>query len=306
MKKIAFVMAILLCLSLCACQVQEPETTAALKNVHIPAGKIEPGMTAKDVLVEVILDNQPVACRLELTFFTATGYYTMEEDEPVPEDYYIRLDVFYSLPKGLTVDDIDVVMDCDGGKYDGTGSISTDDNGCEEAWSYAFYGTEPQVETEPQEETVQPTEETEPVEETKPAETPKPTEAPKPHTHSWTEDVSKRTPVLCTSDGSKFYTCTCGETKRETIPAPGHDMKAGTLTKPTCTKEGSQTFHCTRCGEGLINEIPATGHSWSDWTYSTGRVHTRTCSACGAEEEANHNIPSGTVTCTDCGTDIIN
>ena len=38
----------------------------------------------------------------------------------------------------------------------------------------------------------------------------------------------------------------------------------------------------------------------------TGLVHARTCSVCSTEEEANHNIPSGSVTCTDCGSDIIN
>ena len=27
---------------------------------------------------------------------------------------------------------------------------------------------------------------------------------------------------------------------------------------------------------------------------------------CGAEETENHNIPAGSVTCTDCGADIIN
>ena len=57
---------------------------------------------------------------------------------------------------------------------------------------------------------------------------------------------------------------------------------------------------------GFIVDLPAIGHIWSAWVKETGLVHKRTCSECGAEEEASHNIPSGSVTCTDCGADIIN
>jgi len=112
--------------------------------------------------------------------------------------------------------------------------------------------------------------------------------------------------VSCTTDSVKTYTCSCGETKKETVPAPGHDLKDGGITQPTCTDPGRQTKTCKRCGAGFINEIPATGHSWSAWGKDTGRVHKRTCNTCGAEETANHNIPSGSVTCTDCGADIVN
>ena len=77
----------------------------------------------------------------------------------------------------------------------------------------------------------------------------------------------------------------------------------------TCTEDGYTGDHvCDKCGavveEGEV--IPATGHIWSAWIKETGLVHKRTCSECGAEETANHNIPAGSVTCTDCGADIIN
>ena len=309
MKKLSALLAVLLCLTLCGCPAKKPEvitteapattaatTAATLLNVQITAGKIEPGMTVKDVAVEVLLDKNPIACRLELTALTPNGYYVMAEDEQVGEDALLRLDIYYSLPEGYTVDDIDVTAQCDGGEYDGTGSVGNDDKGCVEAWSHAIYGQIPE-QTQPTEPLTEPT--TPATEPTTP-----PTEPP--HTHTWTEQVPSYVYISCTEDSQKTYTCTCGQTKTETVPAPGHDMKEGAITQPTCTQIGSQTKTCKRCGYGLIIEIPATGHSWSAWVQKTGRVHARTCSVCGAEEEAPHNIPDGEVTCTDCGMDIIN
>ena len=286
MKKLAFLIVIVLCLSLCACE-PAPEVPAAptepaepvLLNVQITAGKIEPGMTAKDVLVEVTIDHQPVACRVELTCFTDTGYYVMAEDEAVPENFFGRLDVYYSLPKGKTVDDIDVTMTCDGGEYDGTGSVGNDAQGNEETWSHAIYGEDAT------------TQEQQPIE---------------THIHTWVEDPGKYKPVTCTTDGSKTYNCQCGETWVEKLPATGHDWKVGAERKPTCTEPGSQSKTCKNCGAGLLDSKPATGHSWSAWEYSTGQVHKRSCSSCGAEEEEQHTVPSGTVKCTGCGYDIVN
>lgn len=296
MKKLAILLVLALCLTLCGCPATEdtPQTPGqpVIKEVHITAGKIEPGMTAKDVLVEVTIDNQPVACRVQLTGFAADGYWEMAEDEPVPENFFVRLDVFYSLPKGYDVDQINVTMECDGGEYDGTGSISNDAEGNIEAWSHAFYGTEPVApETPPSDEDPQPI--------TPPQPQPQ-------HTHSWTE-VPGPGIVDCTIPYAKNYKCSCGETKSETIPAPGHDTKDNvTIKKATCVETGSETYRCKRCSYVLVVEIPATGHTWSGWTHKTGLVHNRTCSTCGAEETQNHNIPAGDVICTDCGAAIIN
>ena len=154
---------------------------------------------------------------------------------------------------------------------------------------------------------------TKPAEPEKPAETPTEAPAPEPepeqeppHTHSWKESPSQSMSAGCDFAGYTTYVCSCGETKRETIEALGHDLKEGELTPPTCTEPGKQVTSCTRCGAGFINEIPANGHSWSGWTQENGRVHKRSCSVCGAEEEENHSIPSGSVTCTGCGADIVN
>lgn len=294
MKKIFTILLVMaLALSLCACPALEQEVPSGTPKVHITVGKVEPGMTAKDVFVEVTIDSQPVACRVQLTGFVWDGYWEMAEDEPVPEPFAVRVDIFYSLPKGCDVEDVDITMDSDGGNYDGTGSISNDAQGNVEAWSRAFYGKEPlPPETEPTEVPTQPTE--------------TPTQPTQPtHTHTWVEQPGPSI-IDCSLDRTKTYKCSCGETKTETIPAPGHDLKDWAVTPATCTKDGRKTTSCKRCNAGFTVDIPATGHIWSAWIKETGLVHKRTCSECGAEETANHNIPAGSVTCTDCGADIIN
>ena len=44
-----------------------------------------------------------------------------------------------------------------------------------------------------------------------------------PHTHSW-DSGKVTTAATCTSGGVRTYTCSCGETKTETIPATGHSF----------------------------------------------------------------------------------
>ena len=294
MKKIVAILLVMaLALSLCACPALEQEVPSGTPQVHITVGKVEPGMTVKDVFVEVTIDSQPVACRVQLTGFVWDGYWEMAEDEPVPEPFAVRVDIFYSLPTGCDVEDVDITMDSDGGNYDGTGSISNDAQGNVEAWSRAFYGKEPlPPETESTEVPTQPTE--------------TPTQPTQPtHAHTWVEQPGPSI-IDCSLDRTKTYKCSCGETKTETIPAPGHDLKDWTVTPATCTTDGRKTTSCTRCNAGFTVDIPATGHIWSAWIKETGLVHKRTCSECGAEETENHNIPAGSVTCTDCGADIIN
>ena len=61
----------------------------------------------------------------------------------------------------------------------------------------------------------------------------------------------------------------------------GHDWGLGTVTvKPTCTKNGEETFTCSDCGKTRTESIPATGHSISNWK----TVRESTVKLCGYEE----------------------
>lgn len=112
------------------------------------------------------------------------------------------------------------------------------------------------------------------------------------HTHSYTESITKE--PTCTEEGEKTYTCGCGDSYTEEIPAKGHNYKDGicsecgekdpdhkhsyteSITKePTCTEAGEKTYTCG-CGDSYTEVIPATGeHHYVDGT----------CTDCGAVED---------------------
>lgn len=49
------------------------------------------------------------------------------------------------------------------------------------------------------------------------------------HAHTWTEKVT--TEPTCTEAGEKTFTCVCGATKKEAIPATGHDFRKNGICK---------------------------------------------------------------------------
>lgn len=109
-----------------------------------------------------------------------------------------------------------------------------------------------------------------------------------PHTHNYTSKVT--TEAKCETAGVKTYTCTCGDSYTEAIPATGHSLTS-IVTKPTCTNEGYTTHKCSICGYSAVDtKVPATGHSWSDWRTVTAPTEDavgkaeRTCSTCGTSE----------------------
>ncbi len=81
--------------------------------------------------------------------------------------------------------------------------------------------------------------------------------------HVYTEVITEAT---CTEDGTIVYTCICGDTYSEVIPATGHSHEA-VVTVPTCTEGGFTTYTCA-CGDSYISdEVAALGHN-----YETVRV----------------------------------
>ena len=100
------------------------------------------------------------------------------------------------------------------------------------------------------------------------------------HIHNYVGEVTKE--PTCTEKGEKTYTCDCGDSYIEEIPAKGHHYENGectdcgkdpdyhkhsyteTVTKePTCTEAGEKTYTCD-CGDSYTEEIPAKGHHFVD------------------------------------------
>ena len=102
------------------------------------------------------------------------------------------------------------------------------------------------------------------------------------HTHSYVSAVTKS--ATCTENGTKTFTCSCGKTYTETIPATGHNFKTTTVAA-TCTSNGYETKTCLNCGETqLVKSIPATGHKYvatvTKPTCTADGYTTHKCSVC--------------------------
>ncbi len=70
----------------------------------------------------------------------------------------------------------------------------------------------------------------------------------KPHTHTYTATVT--TKPACTKPGETTYTCTCGDTYTETIPATGNHVDDNNDGKcDTCGEKMTGGKHCKYCGK---------------------------------------------------------
>jgi hypothetical protein len=76
----------------------------------------------------------------------------------------------------------------------------------------------------------------------------------------------------CTAAGHTTYTCHCGDTYTEEIPALGHNVVLVESEPATCELNGYEYYACDRCGgEEYQIILEATGHDYED-----GK-----CTACG-------------------------
>ena len=85
-----------------------------------------------------------------------------------------------------------------------------------------------------------------------------PTETDVPvHEHVWR--IGKTEVPTCTNEGVTVYTCSCGETKTETVPALGHKYSAYTYNNDATTeKDGTETAICSVCGNRDTRTKPGT------------------------------------------------
>ncbi len=66
-------------------------------------------------------------------------------------------------------------------------------------------------------------------------------------THDW--KLTDTHEANCTANGENIYTCTvCGDTKKDAVPALGHDWVAGQITvAATATTAAQRQYECSRC-----------------------------------------------------------
>ena len=139
------------------------------------------------------------------------------------------------------------------------------------------------------------------------------------HTHEWDEGVVTLEPT-CTAAGKKIFTCFCGATREEEIPASGHAEETLPSKAATCTEDGlTEGKKCSVCGEILVAQetIPANGHaeetlpSKAATCTEDGLTEGKQCSVCGeilvaqetipANGHAEETLPSKAATCTETG-----
>lgn len=109
------------------------------------------------------------------------------------------------------------------------------------------------------------------------------------HKHRYVAEVT--TEADCTTNGVMTYTCKCGSTYTEPIPATNHPSRQTLVTDAGCTEPGSVETTCAICKAVLSHDsLPATGHSWGSYkvtqppTLKAAGKKTRTCKNCGEEE----------------------
>ena len=106
------------------------------------------------------------------------------------------------------------------------------------------------------------------------------------HVHNYVYEITKE--ATCLENGIKTYTCECGDSYTEEIPAIGsHIVKFIKIIKePTCTEEGSSRYICENCGKDFILPIQAKGHYYDrkvlkPYDCQTGGSEQYTCERCG-------------------------
>lgn len=74
----------------------------------------------------------------------------------------------------------------------------------------------------------------------------------------------------------------CGAEDPDHVPHE-HDYHETHRVDPTCTEDGYIEYTCD-CGDTYTDPLPATGHSWGEWMPAGDGEEVRYCGVCGAED----------------------
>ena len=95
------------------------------------------------------------------------------------------------------------------------------------------------------------------------------------HTHSYTATVTNPT---CTAQGYTTYSCSCGESYKDSYTnALGHSYQMKVTKEATETAESIRTYTCSRCNDKYTESIPKLTHAHN----YTAAVTAPTCTAQG-------------------------
>ena len=115
--------------------------------------------------------------------------------------------------------------------------------------------------------------------------------AEEPTTHVY--DNIEEIPADCLNSGWTIYSCECGESYTEEVPASGHAFGEWQVSTPsTCIKEGVEKRVCERCLAEETRSLPLAEHDFGEWTATVSPTCTepgsknRACSVCGHTETA--------------------
>lgn len=134
-------------------------------------------------------------------------------------------------------------------------------------------------------------------EETAPASTPAPATSTPAHTHNYTSTIT--TQATCGTDGTRTYTCSCGDSYTEAIKATGNHTYNSTITKqPNCAEEGTKSNTCVACGYTYNETIARTNdHNWETvhfdaiGYYDNGGTHRVQFNRCDCGYEVTSDTP---------------
>lgn len=125
------------------------------------------------------------------------------------------------------------------------------------------------------------------------------------HSHSY--EIATTKEGTCLEAGELTYSCACGDSYTEEIPATGHDYTS-TVTEGNCVEGGTVHYECRNCAHKYNETLPATGHNYvatiTAPSCTKDGYTTHTCSKCedsytdSAVSASGHNILGGS--CTEC------
>ena len=111
--------------------------------------------------------------------------------------------------------------------------------------------------------------------------------------HSWVLDYESD--ATCTRNGYREYSCDCGQSKRETVYATGHNYSYGSWEQYSSSQHRRENY-CRYCG-ATDYDYASHSYSYGSWSSAGSSQHSRSmmCRYCGYSDTqyASHSLSYG-------------